>query len=74
MACIKLAPIGNSFAAGNATAKLYRISPTDVLVEESPEFSLEAFVTLSHMNQLYCHKNSHLLPNVDILSVPADRL
>ena len=34
MACIKLSPIGNVFAAGYATAKLYKISPTDVLAEE----------------------------------------
>jgi hypothetical protein len=41
VACIKLAPIGNGFAAGYARAVACKFSPTDVLAEEGPVFSFE---------------------------------
>jgi hypothetical protein len=38
--CIKLSPIGNGFAAGNASAVRNKIYPTDVLTEEVQYFPL----------------------------------
>ncbi len=52
MTCIKLSPIGNGLAAGNASAVRNKISPTDVLAEEGPVFSFESFVP-SHIFKLY---------------------